>query len=101
MTDNLVWDEPIDDEDLDKRVYDNGDIRYYKKGTNIYHRTKGPASIWSNGSKFWYQNHMRHRLDGPAREYADGDKYWYYRGKYIECFSQQEFESLLKLKAFW
>ena len=99
--DNLVWDEPIGDEDLDKRVYNNVYIFYYKKGTNIYHRTNGPAVIYSNGLKFWYQNGLSHRLDGPADEYADGRKFWWYKGKYINCSSQKEFEKLIKLKAFW
>ena len=97
---NLVWDEPIDDEDLDKKAYEYGDIRYYKKGTNIIHRTKGPATIWSSGSKFWLQNNKFHRLDGPAWE-SDGSKSWYFKGEYIECSSQKKFEQLIKLKAFW
>ena len=78
----LVWDEPINDEDLDKRVNEYGTIRYYKKGTNVVHRT-----------------------NGPAFEYADGNKCWYYKGKLIEnCSSQEEFEKFLRLqnlKAFW
>lgn len=42
-----------------------------------------------------------HRLDGPAAEYTNGDKKWWYEGEEIKCSSQQEFEKLLKLKAFW
>jgi hypothetical protein len=46
-----------------------------------------------------YGNH--HRVDGPAVEYINGDNYWWYHGKNIKVKSQQEFEKLLKLKAFW
>ena len=99
MKNDFIWDEPIADEDLDKVV--DGDIGYYRKGTRILHRIKGPASIWSCGTKLWLQNHMCHRLDGPAAEYSNGAKLWYYKGKYIKCSSQKEFEKLIKLKAFW
>ena len=98
---DLVWDVPIDDEDLDKIVNKHGNISYYKKGTDILHRTKGPAIILYNELKIWYQNNLYHKLDGPAWEDSDVRKDWYYKGKYVECSSQKEFEKLIKLKAFW
>jgi hypothetical protein len=51
--------------------------------------------------KYWVSNNLYHREDGPAVENYDGTKRWYYRGKLIHCSSQEEFERLLKLKAFW
>ena len=42
-----------------------------------------------------------HREDGPAIENKDGSRFWWYEGEYVECSSQQEFEKMLKLKAFW
>ena len=42
----------------------------------------------------------RHKEDGPAL-ITDGKKSWYYHGKSMMCSSQEEFEKLLKLKAFW
>jgi len=44
---------------------------------------------------------LRHRLDGPAVENDYGYKAWYVDGRYIDCKTQEEFEKLLKLKAFW
>ena len=65
------------------------------------HRIDGPAIEYANGNKYWFLNGKRHREDGPACEYVNGDKSWWYHGKYIDCKSQEEFERLLKLKAFW
>jgi hypothetical protein len=55
----------------------------------------------ADGNKFWYLNGERHRVDGPAIEYFNGKKEWYYRGELLNCSSQEEFEKLLRLKAFW
>ena len=65
------------------------------------HREDGPAIIEGNGDKFWMQNHMLHRLDGPASEFADGGKEWFIWDEKIPVSSQEEFETYLKLKAFW
>lgn len=72
------------------------------------HRINGPAVEIENTrngdkyiTKFWYFNGQHHREDGPAIEYYDGHKDWYYKDKFIDCSSQEEFEKLLKLKAFW
>ncbi len=67
----------------------------------ISHKGDGPSWIVMNGNKYWYRSGHIHREDGPAVEYANGDKLWYYNGNRIECSSQEEFERLLKLKAFW
>jgi len=65
------------------------------------HREDGPAVECNNGDKYWFRNGLLHREDGPAVEYNNGDKVWNYRGKCIPCKSQQEFEKLIKLQAFW
>ena len=62
------------------------------------HREDGPAVEYANGDKSWYLNDELHRLDGPAIEDANGYKDWYYHGERINCFSQEEFEQLIKLK---
>jgi len=59
----------------------NGNVRWYKEGTNLLHREDGPAREYANGDKAWYQNGELHRLDGPACEFASGDKAWYQNGK--------------------
>lgn len=56
---------------------------------------------YSNGSKEWFLDGVLHREDGPAAEFSSGDKFWYYHGEYINCSSQEEFERIIKLKAFW
>jgi hypothetical protein len=80
------WREEIDDVCI--RWYDERDI--VRKA--VYPNNKGT---------FYYDGNARHhRLDGPAREWAAG-KEWYIHGERIFCSSQEEFERLMKLKAFW
>ena len=55
--------------------------KWFKEGTNVRHRTDGPAIEYANGIKFWYLNGQRHRTDGPAIEWADGAKEWYLNGQ--------------------
>ena len=76
-----------------------GNRRWLQNGK--LHRLDGPAVEDANGEKYWYQNGKCHRLDGPAVEYDNITKSWYYQGKKISCSSQQEFEKIIKLKAFW
>lgn len=67
----------------------------------FYHREDGPAIEYSSGEQWWYQNNVKHRLDGPALIWSNGNKEWWYKGKFIKCSSQEEFEKLIKLRAFW
>ena len=60
-------------------VDDDGTRRYYNSAGQL-HRTDGPAVIWSDGTKYWYQNNHLHRTDGPAIEYANGAKMWFQNG---------------------
>ena len=57
-----------------------GNKRWYNN-TRQYHRSDGPACIFTNGTNYWYQNNKRHRVDGPAAEFKNGTKYWYQNGK--------------------
>ena len=68
---------------------------------NQLHREDGPAIEWNDGSKVWYLHDQRHRLDGPAVYYVNGTKAWWYHGKHIPCYSQEEFERLIKLRTLW
>ena len=36
-----------------------GTIRWYKFGTNKYHRENGPAIEWADGDKYWFLNGKR------------------------------------------
>jgi hypothetical protein len=60
----------------------------------------GELHEYPNGNKDWSLNGKYHREDGPAVEYHDC-KEWLINGKRILCKTQEEFERLMKLKAFW
>ena len=70
----------------------DGTRRYYNTAGQ-YHRIDGPAILWANGSKMWWQNEQLHRTDGPAVEWADGRKRWYING---EELSEDEFNQRVK-----
>jgi hypothetical protein len=93
------YDKILHREDGPAIEYSEGDKCWYQN--NKRHREDGPAIEFSTGTKCWYQNDKRHRIDGPAIEFANGEKSWYYKGKQLMCFSQEQFEKLIKLKAFW
>jgi hypothetical protein len=77
-------------------IYNNGSQHWYLNGKK--HRIDGPASVFSDGTKIWYRYGKQHRTDGPAMVGADGSKFWYLNGKEL---SEEEFNQLIKLKAFW
>jgi len=83
------------------RTYPDGNRWWCIEGTTIFHREDGPSIEYYNGNKCWYVNGKCHRKDGPAVEYANGNKEWYYNGEKLDCKTQEEFEILLKLRAFW
>jgi len=80
-------------------INSNGTKYWYLEGK--YHRVDGPAIECPDGTKYWYLEGKCHRVDGPAVEFPDGTKEWWYKNIRIGCDSQKEFESILKLKAFW
>ena len=67
-----------------------------------YHREDGPAYISELLQSWWFEG-KRHRTDGPAVEYIGSGSFkeWWYHGVKIDCSSQQQFEKLIKMKAFW
>lgn len=64
---------------LTKEVSETGAIRYRNKNNQL-HRVHGPAIIYSDERRIWYQNGVLHRDGGPAINCANGDKLWYHRG---------------------
>ena len=68
-------------EELDKVGNIDGDIYYYKKGTDILHREDGPAVEYLDGGKAWYFEGRLHREGAPAVEWASGSKEWFVDGK--------------------
>ena len=57
-----------------------GTRRYYNSADQL-HRTEGPAVIWWNDTKEWYQKGLRHRTDGAAIERVNGYKEWWLNGE--------------------
>lgn len=87
---------------MNKECYtdSSGIIRYYTNGYR--HREDGPAVIYPKSELLmWYKNDLLHREDGPAILDKHGDDARFIKGKKINCSSQEEFERLMKLKAFW
>ena len=84
----------------DDGYHNNGDCEWWMNGRQ-YHREDGPAFIGDGGKyQSWWINGKRHRLDGPAL--INGDtKHWYVDHKLVPCETQEEFERMLRLKAFW
>jgi hypothetical protein len=62
-------------EEITKTMNKYGTIFY--ELNDLFHRTDGPAIIYTDGTKKWYKNGFLHRIDGPAVEYADGGEIWY------------------------
>jgi hypothetical protein len=57
-------------------IFQNG--RYEVVDSNgKLHRDDGPATIYPDGSQYWYRNGKLHRDDGPAIIYPDGTQLWY------------------------
>ena len=62
--------------------YGGRTIFYYNK-INVNHRANGlPALIFSDGTKYYFENGLKHRANGlPAIEYGSGIKYYFINGK--------------------
>jgi hypothetical protein len=80
---------------------DSGGNKYWYNDDGQLHREDGPAMEFANGNKVWKTNGKLHRENGPAVEHANGVKWWYYHGKAIWCSNLEEFERIIRMKAFW
>ena len=49
----------------------------YRNHLGQLHRIHGPAIVWADGAKYWYQNGRRHRTDGQAVETLGDFTAWY------------------------
>jgi hypothetical protein len=91
----------------DKYWYLNGQLHRkdgpaidLSSGTSKYHREDGAAYI-DKGGQHWYRHGLLHRIDGPAIELVDGTQWWFIDGIELDCETQEEFEQLIRLRAFW
>ena len=75
--------------DLDKYEDCNGNIRYYKKNTDILHNPYCYAVICKDGYIAYLIEGLFHRLDGPAVIWDDGDEDYYIHNKFL---TKEEFE---------
>jgi hypothetical protein len=62
-------------------IYADGTKEWFQHGR--YHRDDGPAIDEADGDKEWWQHGRRHRDDGPAIEWDDNQNYWFLRDKYL------------------
>jgi len=75
--------------DLDKFVYKDEHVSYYKKDTAIQHNPYGPATSFKNGYKEYIIEGMYHRLDGPAIICGNGVEEYWINGEYL---NKEQFE---------
>ena len=68
---------------------------------DILHKEIGPAVIHNFGMIQYWSYGKVHRMDGPAIIFSNGRERWYYQGKKLDCSNQEEFDKLVKLRAFW
>ena len=74
----------------------------YNRLKGIFHRTDGPAILYSNGSYEWRRNGIRHRVDGPACMFGGALEFkeWWLNGKYISDYDVEKWllENQIDLK---
>lgn len=71
--------------------------KWYLKGK--LHRKDGPAITNFAGYSAWYKHGAPHREDGPAIVDSSIVEYWF-NGELINCSTDKEFKSFLKLRVF-
>ena len=76
-------------DDLDKFLFNTGDIYFFKKDTCILHNPYGPAYITKTGYKQYFIEGKCNRLDGPAVIYSNGIEEYCINDEYL---SKEKFE---------
>ena len=75
-------------------VCSNGHTYWHDNG--IITRKDGPAVEHTDGFKMYLVDGKFHRVEGPALLNNSGAKLWYFQDEYIDCTSQEQFETILK-----
>ena len=70
-----------------------GTTRWYNEKGELHRDDDLPAFIGCNGTKKWYKNNKLHRLKGPAVIWSDGTKGWFIEGKE---YTEEEFNKVIK-----
>jgi len=77
-------------------------IRWYDKSSD-HRKSYYPNSRFTT----YYKRNLRHRTNGPAyvqlytTSFSPALEEWWINGEKVPCSSQEDFEKLMKLKAFW
>ena len=59
-----------------RRYYRNGVVQWLDDESHR-HREDSPASVWPDGSQYWYRHGWFNFAHGPSILYADGWLAWY------------------------
>lgn len=65
---------------LKYRITEHNDRIEYRDTNGKRHREDGPAVIWYDGTREWWDNGSRHREDGPAIVFPNGNEVWFING---------------------
>ena len=60
-----------------KRTYSRSGTVQWLDDEGRRHRADGPASVWPDGTQWWYHHDLYHFAYGPADLYAEGRLVWY------------------------
>ena len=67
---------------MESRItFDENETKRWVNEEGQFHRDDGPAVIWPDGTKIWFQNDKKHRDNGPAVIWADGTEEWFLNGQ--------------------
>lgn len=75
----------------------------WKDDSGLVHRDDGPAEIFPNNNRYWWQHGKIHREDGPAVIHDDGTMTWVLNGNscsfefWCGCLEKTE-EEIVQLK---
>jgi hypothetical protein len=79
-------------DDQPTQINDVGN-KFWRNAAGQLHRDGGPAVIFANGDRYWYQNDNLHRERAPAIECADGTVDYWVNGEPVEPLWMVEFET--------
>jgi hypothetical protein len=60
----------------------------------------GPAVIYPNGEKQWWQHDYRHRDGGPAIVFGNGNRLWFFNGQQLSKRNFTSIEMIKRMKAY-
>lgn len=58
-----------------------GTTRHFRGLGELHRDDGGPAVVWADGTRQWWQEGRMHRTEGPAVVHDDGTDEWWVRGR--------------------